>query len=137
MLGKFLLRCLGLGFLSWAVPFAASIAFFDSSGTLLIAQPLFKSLMVVIGGGSGLLLLLLLFWRNPPTPLTGAAVGTLWFVLNIALDVTVLLPMQGTAFGPYFHDIGLRYLLLPMMGWALGVAATRLGDPKPPYPARR
>lgn len=118
-----LLRAIGFGVLSWALPFAASIAFFDSSGALLLAQPLFKSLMVLIGGGSGLLLLLWLFHRNPPAPLPGAAIGGLWLVINIVLDSVVLLPMSGMPFRLYFYDIGLRYLLLPMMGWALGVAA--------------
>ena len=80
-------RLILLGFLSWLVPLLASIPFFDRSGQLLIAQPLFKSLMVVIGGGCGTFLLVLAFRRIAATLANGVALGLSWLVLNLALDL--------------------------------------------------
>lgn len=111
------------GLLSWALPFLASIPFYDRAGQLLIPQPLFKSLMVVIGGGVGCVLLVLSFRRIPPSRKSGLAIGTLWLAINLILDVIVLLPMSGLGVGAYFQDIGLRYLLLPIIALAMGAVA--------------
>mgnify|MGYP001017858650 CR=1 FL=1 len=118
-------RILLYGFLSWLIPFVASIACFGPGGVLWIPFPLFKSLMVVIGAASGLWLLLLAFRRVPCTAANGLAIGALYMVFNLVLDVIVLLPMSGMGFGAWFIDIGLRYLVIPMMGWAIGSAAER------------
>lgn len=113
-------RSLLLGLASWALPFAASIAFFDRSGQLLIAQPLFKSLMVVIGGGVGTALLLVALRTTRPTLRSGLALGLLWLAINLLLDIAILVPMSGTTVAVYLQDIGLRYLLLPIVAAALG-----------------
>lgn len=113
------------GFLSWLLPFAASIPFFGRNGQLAIPQPLFKSLMVVIGGGIGIWLLLFAFRGLRLTASRGLAVGIFWLAINIALDAAVLLPMSGMGFLPYLEDIGLRYLLLPMIAAGLGIQAQR------------
>jgi len=115
------------GLLSWLVPFAASLAFFDSSGTVTIAQPLFKSLMVVIGGGVGAALLVFVFGRIPATFRSGLIVGSVWLLINLALDLVVLVPMSGGSVGDYVADIGLRYLMIPIMAVAIGVVAQRQG----------
>lgn len=118
-------RTVGLGVASWAVPMAAAFAFFDRSGALAVPQPLFKSAMVVIGSTSGGLLLLRAL-DGSATAARGAAVGALWMVLNWALDVAVLLPMNGQTVPEYAADIGLRYLTMPLLGWLMG-AATEAG----------
>jgi hypothetical protein len=112
-----------LGLLSWLIPFVASFVFFGPSGALWISQPLFKSIMVLVGGASGVWLLWLAFRRLPPTGSTGLAIGALWLVINLLLDALVLLPMSGMGFVPYFMDIGLRYLMLPLIAWAMGAMA--------------
>lgn len=109
-----------LGLLSWAIPFIAAFAFYDRIGTLVIPQPLFKSLMVVIGGGVGALLLLWAFRHVRPTLISGLAIGAYWLALNWVLDVMILLPLSGMSALTYFYDIGLRYLLLPIIAAALG-----------------
>lgn len=113
------------GLLSWALPFVAAFPFFDRSGQLVIPQPLFKSLMVVIGGGVGLVLLVLIFRRIRPTLASGFAIGVYWLAINWILDLLILLPMSGTGVTAYFYDIGLRYLLLPMIAVAMGLVAQR------------
>lgn len=123
----FTLRTALLGLASWAVPFLAAFAFFDRTGQLAIAQPLFKSLMVVIGGGVGVGLLVLAFRRVPKTLIAGLLLGLFWLGLNWALDIAVLLPMSGQGIGAWFQDIGLRYLMIPVMAMAIGAAAQRRG----------
>lgn len=118
-------RTLLLGFLSWALPFVASAAFFDRTGGLVLPQPLFKSLMIVIFGGVGALLLVLAFRRVAPTLANGVALGVCWLVVNLALDFAILVPMARMDGGVYLQDIGLRYLLIPIMGAAIGAAASQ------------
>ncbi|MEZ5776065.1 MAG: hypothetical protein R3D33_15575 [Hyphomicrobiaceae bacterium] len=128
MLGVISWRNAGLGVLSWLLPFAASVPFFDSSGTLLVAQPLFKSLMVVIGGGIGVALLVVAFRRLVPGVASGLGIGLFWLALNLALDLAVLVPMNGMTVPAYLADIGLRYLLLPIVATGMGLVAGRGGS---------
>ena len=114
-----------LGALSWLIPFVAAIPFFDHTGVLVIEQTLFKSLMVVIGGASGVVLLALAFRRTPPTMASGAVLGAYWMAMNLILGAVVLMPMSGMSVSLYLSDIGLRYLLLPIMGAAMGAVADR------------
>ena len=113
------------GLLSWAVPFVAAFAFFDATGQLAIPEPLFKSLMVVIGGAVGAVLLVLAFRRTQASIRSGLAIGTLWLAINLALDLVVLVPMSGTSVPDYLSDIGLRYLMIPIMAVAMGAVARR------------
>ncbi len=113
------------GLLSWLIPFISAFAFFNASGELAIAEPLFKSLMVVIGGGVGTALLVLTFRRIDASLASGLVIGGLWLILNLLLDVAVLLPMSGMEFPEYLADIGLRYLMIPIIAVAMGVVANR------------
>jgi hypothetical protein len=113
------------GFLSWAIPFVAAIPFFSGPGELRIPQPLFKSLMVVIAGGVGMVLLMLVFRRVRPTLTSGLAIGGYWLAINWLLDLLILLPMSGMGTVAYFYDIGLRYLLIPMIAAVIGAVAER------------
>jgi hypothetical protein len=108
------------GLLSWAVPFAVSFLFYGPGGELMIPLPLFKSLMVVVFGGLGAVLLVAAFRRCPPTIMNGLILGLSWLLINIALDLVILVPMAKLPIGQYFYDIGLRYLLIPIMSTAMG-----------------
>jgi hypothetical protein len=113
------------GFLSWLIPFVASFAFFGRDGQPWIPLPLFKSIMVVIFGGVGIWLLLIAFRHIRPTLASGLQVGLYWLAINIVLDLLILLPLTGMAVPVYFYDIGLRYLLIPMIAAAMGAQAER------------
>ncbi|MCC6887104.1 MAG: hypothetical protein IT536_00990 [Hyphomicrobiales bacterium] len=113
------------GLVSWAVPFIASLAFFSRTGELVIPQPLFKSLMVVIGGGVAVWLLVRVFRQVPPSLGTGLAIGGYWLAINWVLDLLVLLPMSGMTLAAYASDIGLRYLLIPIIAAGLGAVGAR------------
>ena len=114
-----------LGFISWLVPFVVSFLFVDRHGQFLIPQPLFKSLMVVIFGGFGTWLLLVAFRHVPPNPRSGLGLGCYWLAINLVLDLAVLVPFVKMPVVAYFYDIGLRYLLIPIISTALGVVAER------------
>ena len=111
-----------LAFLSWLIPFAASFAFFGPGGVLWMPFTLFKSLMVVVGGAAGLWLMLRALRGGPPSAHAGLWIALLFLAFNLVLDVAVLLPLTGMGLLTWFYDIGLRYLLLPVMGWALARA---------------
>jgi hypothetical protein len=121
-------RSLMLGFLSWLVPFAFSFLLIDRTGQPVVPQPLFKSLMVVIGGGVGCYLLVVAFGRIRPNWRTGLALGCSWLAINLAADMLILVPLAKMSIDGYLQDIGLRYLLLPIIAVAIGVVAGRAGS---------
>tara|TARA_Y100000310_G_scaffold1902_1_gene2393 strand:- start:7923 stop:8294 length:372 start_codon:yes stop_codon:yes gene_type:complete len=119
------LRALVFGFLSWLIPFAASFLFYSKEG-LTIDIFLFKSIMIVVGSISGAFLLVLYIKKlNKDIFREAAIVGLLWFGMNIMLDSIILLPMSKMAFGTYFMQIGLRYLVIPVMSISMGTVARR------------
>lgn len=112
-----------LGLVSWLLPFAASFLFVDRHGQFVIPQPLFKSLMVVLAGGVCSYLLLRAFRDFTPTARTGLLLGLYWMAINVAMDLLVLLPIAKMSLTGYLHDIGLRYLLIPIIGAVMGAVA--------------
>jgi len=51
----------------------------------------------------------------------GIIVGVTWFFVNLFLDLIILLPMSGMGIKEYIYQIGLRYLLSPIIVISLGV----------------
>lgn len=120
MLRIITIRTSVLGLVTWAVPFMVSFLFFDRTGQLLVPQPLFKSVMVVTFGGIGVALLVVAFRHVEPTPQSGLVLGCYWLVINLVLDLLVLVPFTKMAPVDYLFDIGLRYLLMPIIATAMG-----------------
>ena len=81
--------------------------------------------MVVVFGGLGTALLVAAFRRVEPTWRSGLALGCYWLAINLILDLVVLIPMVGTPVRDYVYDIGLRYLLIPIIATAMGAIAER------------
>jgi hypothetical protein len=129
------LKATALGFVSWLVPFVISFMFVDRTGQFLIPQPLFKSLMVVVFGGFGSALLVVAFRRIVPSTRSGIALGCYWLVINLVLDLLILIPLIRMPIVTYFYDIGLRYLLIPVISTAIGAVAERTYDSAPPRPS--
>jgi hypothetical protein len=113
------------GLLSWLVPFIASFLFFGKSGQPMLPISLIKSIMILIGASLGGVLLFRLFKEFPPSLRSGIAIGSLWFFMNILLDLSILVPMTKMNFGKYFLEIGLRYLLIPIMAGAMGAVGSQ------------
>jgi len=111
------------GFLAWLIPFVASIFFYTKEGGLIIDIFFFKTIMIIVGSISGAFLLISYFKRiNIGYLKEGIYVGITWFVINILLDLLVLIPMSGMAISDYFLQIGLRYLVMPVMSIMVGIA---------------
>ena len=123
-----------LGLLSWLVPFAVSFLFVDRSGQFLIPQPLFKSLMIVVFGGFGTALLVVAFHRIVPSTRSGITLGCYWLLINLGLDLLILVPLIHMHIVTYLYDIGLRYLLIPIISTAIGTVVERTGQPAPANP---
>ncbi|MFH0861507.1 MAG: hypothetical protein V1875_00620 [Candidatus Altiarchaeota archaeon] len=111
------------GFVAWLIPFLLSIPFFSAEGRLIVDEHLFKSIMIIVGSLSAGLLLIDIFKDVKKEQIQeGFTIGVIWFVMNILLDVIVLLPMSGMAFGQYYAEIGMRYLAMPIMSLTMGAA---------------
>ena len=111
------------GFLAWLIPFVSSFFFFSREGGLAIDIFLFKSIMIVVGSISASILLISYFKRiNTDFLKEGITVGVVWFAINILLDLLVLIPMSGMSIPDYFTQIGIRYLVMPVMSITIGVA---------------
>jgi len=109
------------GFLSWLIPFVTAFFFYSKEGGLVIDIFLFKSIMIVVGAISGAFLLVSYFKRIHANYLMeGIVVGSTWFVINILLDLLVLVPMSEMSRADYFAQIGLRYLVIPVMSIMVG-----------------
>ncbi len=115
--------------MTWLLPFIASFPFFDRTGQLLIDRPLFKSIMVVVGGGIGTWLLAVAFRCIAPSWRTGLMLGITWLVLNLALDLAVMVQLMKMPVALYLTDIGLRYLLIPIIATGMGIVAARVAKP--------
>jgi len=113
------------GLLSWLFPFISSFLFFTKNGQPMLPVSLIKSIMILIGASLGAVLLFRLFKRSPPSLGTGVAIGLFWFLLNILLDLSILVPITKMSLREYFSEIGLRYLLIPIMAGAMGAVGSQ------------
>ena len=115
------------GLITWIVPFVTSFLFFDmETQQLSINEFFFKSIMIVEGGLVGVFLLVHFFRKISENFVReGIIVGLCWFIINILLDVIILLPMSQMDFGTYFQQIGMRYLLIPIISSGMGYVAKR------------
>ena len=110
-----------LGLMTWAVPFISAFFFFNESGEIAVDMYLFKTIMILIGGITGAYAIIIYFKKIQSGFLKqGMLVGLVWFAINFILDLLVLLPMTEMSFNDYFIQIGLRYLMIPIMSIMVG-----------------
>ena len=117
------------GCIVWLVPFLIAIPLYSPDGTLLIDGQVFKSIMIVIGAVTGAFLLVRLY-RGISTGFIreGFIIGGLWLLINWILDLIILLPLSGMNPVEYFGQIGLRYLMIPVMSVMAGYIAYNAGS---------
>lgn len=119
-------KLLLLGLLIWIVPFIAAFFFFDKTGQIAVDMYLFKTIMILIGGLTGAFAIVVYFKKVQSGFLNqGIIIGIIWFALNFILDILVLLPLSGMSFSDYVVQIGLRYLLIPIMSIMAGILLER------------
>jgi uncharacterized membrane protein YpjA len=117
------LRNILYGFLAWLIPFISAFFFYSKEGGLAIDIFLFKTIMIVVGSIVGAFLLVSYFKRLRANYLMeGIIVGITWFVISILLDIFILIPMSEMSLPSYFTEIGLRYLVMPVMSIMVGAA---------------
>ena len=120
-------KLLLLGLMTWIVPFIAAFFFFNESGEIAIDMYLFKTIMILIGGITGALAIIIYFKKIKSGFLTqGIIIGIVWFTINFILDLLVLLPISGMSFSDYLIQIGLRYLMIPIMSIMAGILLERM-----------
>ena len=121
------LRNLLYGFLSWLIPFLSAFFFYSREGELVVDIFLFKTIMIIVGAISGAFLIVRYFKRiNDGYLKEGIVIGITWLFINLILDLLILIPMSGMAYGEYFTQIGLRYLVIPVMSIMVGQVASNV-----------
>lgn len=110
------------GFLTWLIPFIVSFFFYSKDGHLLIGDIfLFKSIMIITGCLTGVVLLILYFNKiNERYLYHGILIGIVWLALNWVLDLLILVPMAKLSLYDYFAQVGLRYLIIPIISIGTG-----------------
>jgi hypothetical protein len=130
---KKLTRLLAFGFLSWLFTFAGAMAL---SGIRENYRPLFESLMGPVLVTSTVLFTLLYFRRVQSGHLREAGLLSIAFVAcNILLDLPMFMegPMK-MRFSAYLTDIGLAYLSMPMVAFAVAWQAQSMGRVEKSHP---
>ncbi|MDD1668413.1 MAG: hypothetical protein LUO97_01290 [Methanomicrobiales archaeon] len=111
------------GILAWLIPFLVSVPLYPQGQPIYDLQ-VTKSVLIVVGALVGAALALWYF-RNIGKAFAreGAILGIAWFLINSALDIIVLVYiLQGMDPATWAGQIGIRYLLMPIMTTAMGMA---------------
>ena len=117
-------KLFGFGILTWLLPFLVSVPFYSPEGEPLYDIFLTKSVLLVFSAALGTALILVYFRGVRARYIReGALLGGVWLAINWALDVAVLLPLSGMDIGAYMGEIGLRYLMIPIIAVGIGYAA--------------
>ena len=114
------LTIIGLGVVTWAVPFILSIPLLP----LMQSDPaFFKTIMIVTGSFTGMIATVYFLKNSKKDPLReGIVLGINWLLINWILDLVILLPFTKQAVPRYFMEIGLEYLAIPIMTIGVGYA---------------
>ena len=118
-------KALLFGFLVWLIPFIVAFVIFPIRES---SRPLFESIMpvaiatVVVGlGVTYFRVVRVNFIRE------GLLLGLLWLAISVLIDAPLMLlggPMRMSA-GQYIADIGVTYLMIPVITIGLGFALSR------------
>ncbi len=117
------------GVFIWLITFAVSVIIFPIRQT---DRPLFESIMPVVLTLSVMLFAFLHFKRvESQFAREGLLIGITWFLVSFAIDQMMFNfgPMK-MAFIDYIKDIGLTYLIIPIITAGSGfVVQSKTGDP--------
>ncbi len=117
-------RALAAGLVIWLVPFALSMVVFPLR---LGQRALFESLMAVALAAGVVGAALWYFRGQAPTARAGLWLGLIALAVNLAVDVPLFLTVFAMPLGEYAVDIGLTYLLIPVVTYGMG----RLAEGRP------
>lgn len=113
-----------LGLLVWLVPFGVAFAAFPLKES---RRSLFESIMPVTLSIVVIACALAYFRRvSRPSWKEGACLGCLWFAISVGIDLPLMLsPPINYTLGEYVADIGLTYLMIPVITIGVALAAAR------------
>jgi hypothetical protein len=117
-------KALLFGVCVWAVTFIAAMIIFPLRE---FERPLFESIMPVVLGFSTVFFSYLYFKHVDIDYLKeGIYLGVIWVIINILIDQILFSwgPMQMT-FLDYLKDIGVTYLLIPVVTIGMGITEER------------
>lgn len=103
-----MLRRVGYGVVTWAVPYVTAVALM---GLMVSDRSAFQTIMIVEGAIVGSWLACHYFGQvNTAFLREGVALGATWVVTNWLLDFVALLPFTEMTIWRYFVEIGFRYI---------------------------
>lgn len=120
------LQLLGLGFLVWLIPFVISFFVFPAKTYF---APLFETIMAVVVAMTGMTFTLIDFrWVKSGFVKEGVVLGLVFFAVSVLIDLPLFSygPMA-TSLTNYLMDVGLTYLIYPVIAIGLGFALDRVG----------
>lgn len=115
-------RALTFGFGVWLIPFAVSLAIAPVKESW---RSLFESVMPVTVSAVAVLFAVLYFRRSgSSTAGEGARLGVLWLTMSVLIDLPLMLsPPLHYSLREYVADVGLTYLIIPIVTVGIAVAA--------------
>jgi hypothetical protein len=113
-----------LGLLVWLVPFVVAFCIFPLKTS---SRSLFESIMPVTLALVVVACALLYFRRvQTPTLREGLLLGLIWLAISVAIDLPLMLsPPIRMRPEEYAADIGLTYLMIPIITAGIALAAAR------------
>lgn len=119
-------RAVAYGVLVWLVPFLVAFAIFAVKESW---RSLFESIMAVTVAAVTVVASGKYFRSHPPQCVRpGLVLGVLWALISIAIDLPLMLsPPINYPVPEYFADIGLTYVMIPIItaGMAQAVCTSR------------
>lgn len=117
-------RLVGYGVLVWLIPFAVAFAAFSFRES---NRALFESIMAVALAIVVTVLAHDLLRRLSVGQLrAGLIAGIVWMAISVAIDLPLMLPAPvAMPLGAYLADIGLTYLMIPVITTGIGAAFAR------------
>jgi hypothetical protein len=111
------------GFLVWLIPFAISFVVFPLKTSM---RPLFESIMPLV---LSIVVITLAYYylKNLDSDFVkeGLIIGISWYIINIVIDLFMFMPTSPMqmSFPDYMMDIGLTYVMIPIMTLGMGFMA--------------
>jgi hypothetical protein len=115
-------RAINLGLLVWLIPFLVAFVAFPLKSSW---RSLFESIMPLVLAGVVVLSAVLYFRRVRAVSLKeGIWLGALWLVISVVIDLPLMLsPPLNYSITEYAADIGLTYLMIPVITAGIAIAA--------------
>jgi hypothetical protein len=114
-------RLIGYGFLVWLIPFVVALIFFP---TRIEWRELFESIMALTLAATVTVLAYDCLRRlRASQNRAGLIAGLVWLAISVAIDLPLMLSsFIGMSLGEYLADIGLTYVMIPVITTGIGMA---------------